>query len=138
MQEFDLKILEADSTFYDGKCVSLVVPTTEGLYGIQAHHENLVAALVIGEIKYTLSDGTVHYASNSAGLVKVEENEVLVLVESVEAAEQIDEVRALEEERESREAMLEKKSIEEYRIAQARMARAINRIKVKMKYGSKL
>ncbi len=136
MKEFDLKILEADSKFYDGKCVSLIVPTTEGLYGIQANHENMIAALVIGEIKYTLPDGSENYASVSNGLMKVENNSVLLLVESVESPDEIDENRSLEEEKQSRAELLEKKSLEEYKIAQARMARAINRLKIKKKYGS--
>ena len=51
MTEFKLKILEADSTFYDGNCISIIVPTSEGAYGIQANHENMIAAIIPGEIK---------------------------------------------------------------------------------------
>ena len=137
MTEFDLKILEADSCFYDGKCVSVVVSTTEGLYGVMAHHENMISALVIGEIKYTTPDMVEHYASISGGLMKVEDNEVLILVESIENPEDIDEERVSKEEREMSEYLLEKRSIEEYEIAQARMARAINRLKIKKKYGNR-
>lgn len=134
MNEFDLTILEADSNFYEGKCISMIVPTTEGLFGIQAHHENMIAALEIGEIKYTLPDGTEYHAAVSGGILKVENNTVLILADSVEDVAEIDEKRALREEEETRQAILEKKSIEEYKIAQARMARIINRLKLKKKY----
>ena len=138
MREFDLHILEADSVFYEGKCISLVVPTTEGLYGVQAGHENLIAAIVIGTVKYTLPDGSEHYAAISGGLLKVEDNDVLILAESCEHPEEIDENRLRKEREQAEEEIQSKRSLEEYEIAQARMARAINRLKVKKKYGSKL
>lgn len=138
MTEFTLHILEADGVFYDGNCISLVIPTTEGLYGIQAHHENMISALVTGTVKYTTPDGEEHYAAISKGMLKVEDNDVLVLTESAEHSEEIDENRAREEAEKALEEMQEKRSLEEYQIAQARMARAINRLKVKQKYGTKL
>ncbi len=138
MTEFKLTILEADSCFYEGPCVSLVVSTTEGLYGVMAHHENMISALVIGEIRFTDPEGSVHVASISGGLMKVEDNEVLILVESIEDPEDIDENRVSEEQQAVEEYLQEKRSIEEYEIAQARMARAINRLKIKKKYGSRL
>lgn len=138
MNEFDLTILEADSKFYSGKCISLIVPTTEGLWGIQALHENMIAAMVIGEMKFTLPDGTEKHAAVSGGIIKVEDNSVLILADAVEDVEEIDEKRSMKEELEAQEAMIEKRSIEEYKVAQARMARAINRLKIKKKYGSYL
>lgn len=138
MTEFMLHILEADGTFYNGSCVSIVVPTTEGLYGIQAKHENMIAAITTGTVKYTTPDGEEHYAAVAGGLIKVEDNDVLLLTESAEHSEEIDENRARKEAEAALEEMKEKKNLEEYRIAQARMARAINRLKVKQKYGTKL
>ena len=84
--------------------MSLVIPTTEGMYGIQAMHENLVAAVTIGVVKYTLPDGTRCHAAVSNGIVKVENNEVLILVESAEDPDDIDEERALQEEQMARDA----------------------------------
>lgn len=136
MNEFNLTILEADGVFYEGKCISMIVPTTVGLIGIQAHHENIISALEIGEIKYTMPDGTDVHAAVSGGLLKVENNTVLILSDAVENVNEIDEKRSIREEKEAEEAILEKRSIEEYKVAQARMARAINRLKLKKKYGS--
>lgn len=138
MTEFMLHILEADGPFYNGSCVSIVVPTTEGLYGIQAKHENMIAAITTGTVKYTTPDGEEHYAAVAGGLIKVEDNDVLLLTESAEHSEEIDENRARKEAEAALEEMKEKKNLEEYKIAQARMARAINRLKVKQKYGTKL
>ena len=135
MNEFNLHIIEADRDFYDGKCVSLVVPTTEGMYGIQAMHENLVAAISIGVIKYTLPDGTRCHAAVSNGMVKVENNNVLVLVESAEDPDDIDEERARLEAEEARDILSGKTDRLNYRAAKGMMARAVNRLKIKKRYG---
>ena len=137
MTEFSLRILEADGVFYEGGCISAVVPTSEGLYGIQANHENMIAAIVPGEIKYTLPNGEVVVAAITSGFLKMEDNELMILAEAAEHIEELDEKRINEEIKLANEEMLNKKSIEEYRVAQARMARAINRLKIRNKYGRK-
>ena len=79
MTEFKLRILEADNTFYDGNCISIIVPTSEGLYGIQANHENMIAAIVPGELKFTLPDNEVITAAITNGFLRMEDNELLIL-----------------------------------------------------------
>ena len=56
---------------------------------------------------------------------------MLVLVDSVERPEEIDAARAQREADEAREAMLQQKSRQEYQLAQASLARAMNRLRVK-------
>ncbi len=135
MNEFNLHIIEADRDFFNGKCVSLVIPTTEGMYGIQAGHENLVAAITIGVIKYTLPDGTRCHAAVSNGMVKVENNDVMILVESAEDPDEIDEERAKREEEMAREILSGRTDRLNYRAAKGIMARAVNRLKIKKRYG---
>ncbi len=135
MNEFNLRILEADKEFYNGKCVSLVVPTTEGMYGIQAMHENLVAAIDIGVVKYSLPDGTRCHAAVSNGIVKVENNEVLIIVESAEDPDEIDVVRAREEEERAKDVLSGRTDRINYRAAKGMLARAANRIKIQKRYG---
>ena len=48
MQQFQVHILAADRTFYDGPCVSLTVPTSDGELGILAHHSPIIAAVQPG------------------------------------------------------------------------------------------
>ena len=68
--------------------------------------------------------------------MKVEEGEVLVLVDSAVRPEDIDEMRQRRAADEAKEALLQKKSIEEHHAAQARLARALARLNVKNKYSS--
>lgn len=134
MAAFHVNILAADRPFYQGECESLVLPTIEGQYGIMAHHRNMIAAVVPGTMYYRLPGQPKQMAAVSAGMVKVENNEVLVLVDSAERPEDIDAIRAQRAADAAREEVLQKKSRQEGRLAQANLARAINRLKVKSHY----
>ena len=94
MQQFQVHILAADRTFYDGPCVSLTVPTSDGELGILAHHSPIIAAVQPGTLRYQAPD-------------------------------------------EAMEAILQKKSIQEYQVAQGTLARALNRLRVKSSYTGK-
>ena len=135
MNEFSLRILEVDGEFYNGQCVSIVVPTTEGSYGIQANHVNLFSALKTGTIKYTLPDGKACYAAVSGGMIKVEDNEVLILADSVESPDEIDVKRATQEQIDAQSILNEAGDYRSKITAEAMMQRAINRLKIKKRYG---
>lgn len=131
MDTFQVHILAADRTFYEGPCVSLTIPTSDGEQGILAHHSPMIAAVQPGMLRWQVPGGEVELAAVSPGMVKVEKNEVLVLVDSAERPEEIDEMRARREADEAREALLQKKSRQEHQLAQATLARALNRLRVK-------
>ena len=131
MDTFQVHILAADRTFYEGPCVSLTIPASDGELGILAHHSSMIAAVRPGTLRYRVPDQPVRLAAVSPGMVKVENNDVLVLVDSAEHPEEIDAARAQREADQAREALLQKKSRQEYQIAQATLARALNRLRVK-------
>ena len=137
MQQFQVHILAADRTFYDGPCVSLTLPTSDGELGILAHHSLIISAVQPGTLRYQAPGEDVKLAAVSPGMVKVENNEVLVLVDSAERPEEIDAARAQREADEAMEAILQKKSIQEYQVAQGTLARALNRLRVKSSYTGK-
>ena len=125
---FHLRVLASDRAFYDGDCESLTVPVSDGELGILAHHSNLVAAVVPGALRARLPDGRFAEAAISGGLLKVEDGDVLLLADSVERPEEIDASRASA--RRAREALLQRRSVQGYRGAQAHLARALNRLKL--------
>ena len=131
MEVFQAHILAPDRTFYEGPCLQLTIPTSDGEQGILAHHSDMIAAVLPGTLRYQTPESPVQLAAVSSGMVKVEKNEVLVLVDSVERPEEIDAARARREADEAREAILQKKSRQEYQLAQASLARAMNRLRVK-------
>ena len=131
MDTFQVHILAADQTFYEGPCLSLTIPASDGELGILAHHSPMIAAVKPGTLRYQVPGEEPRLAAISPGIVKVEKDDVLVLVDSAERPEDIDVVRAQREADEAREALLQKRSRQEHQIAQATLARALNRMRVK-------
>lgn len=131
MESFQVHILAADQTFYEGPCVSLTIPASDGELGILANHSPMIAAVKPGTLRYQVPGEEPRLAAISPGMMKVEKNDVLVLVDSAERPEDIDAVRAQREADEAREALLQKRSRQEHQIAQATLARALNRLRVK-------
>ena len=131
MNSFDISILAADKPFFNGKCESIIIPTSDGLYGIWANHQNLISDIIPGMLEMRKQNGETVIAAVSEGIVKVEDGNVLVLVDTIELPEAIDINRATSKADSAHEELLQKRSIRDYYQAQARMARALNRMKVK-------
>jgi F-type H+-transporting ATPase subunit epsilon len=136
MNTFYMNILAADKPFYTGSCESLIVPSLQGKYGIMANHSNIIIAVIPGALFYRPPGEETKVVAVSHGLVKVENNKVLVLVDSAERPEDIDDNRAKHAAEAAREAILHSKSKQEYYAAQARLARAMSRLLVKNNYGA--
>lgn len=131
MKTFKTRIYEADSTFFEGELESLIIPTSGGEYGVLASHRNAVFAIVPGIIKYRPKDSEMLFAAVSEGMMRIENGDVLILVNTAEHPDEIDETRARERAEEAKEIMLQKKSIEEYYQAEATLRRAMIRLRVK-------
>ncbi len=134
MNTFQVSILASDKVFYEGPCESLRFPGIDGFYGVLAHHRNMITAIVPGTLTYRVPGGEEQAAAVSEGMIRVENNHVLILVDTIERPEEIDANRARRDAEEAQEIILQKQSIQSYYTAQARMARALNRLKVKADY----
>lgn len=130
---FNLRILAADRPFFEGECASLRVQLEDGQYGVLAGHAPLVAAIVPGVMYFTLPDGVTETVYVSDGILRVDRKDVLVLTSTAERPDEIDAKRAERSLEAAREAILHRKTEEEYKQAEARLARAIARLKAKGK-----
>lgn len=135
MSTFRLRILESDRPFFEGECESLIFPAADGQYGVLANHRNLIAAVVPGELRFRLPDQSEQVAAVSAGMVKIEDGDVLVLVDSAERPEEIDANRASRAKALAKEKLLQNKDPRDRSLAQAELARAVNRLNISAKSG---
>ena len=137
MNTFSLKILAAERVFYDGACASLTVPTLDGLYGVQAKHEDVILAVAPGMLTVKTDTGEEIVAAVSLGVLKMEDNEALLLADTVERADEIDERRAEQAAAWAKAELLGKKSAQEQRLAEQHMARALSRLKTAQHRGGR-
>ena len=131
MSAFHARILTAERVFFDGECEALTFPTTDGLFGLLAHHAPLVCAVVPGELTIRKADGGVLTAAVAAGMLRFRDNEALLLTDTAEPPEEIDLRRAERAALAAKEALRHKQSAREYREAEIRLSRAISRMNVK-------
>ena len=127
---FHLDILAASVPFYRGDCVSLVIPTEDGEIGVLAGHCRSVGAVSAGELRFETADGEHRRAAVAPGIVKIDGQRVLLLVDAAERPEDIDVNRALRAREEAEEQLRQKRSMAEYQLAQGNLARALNRLRV--------
>lgn len=130
MKPFRLKILAADHVFFDGETESLVIPTLDGKYGVMANHANAVIAVTPGTVERAEGEER-HVAFVSNGIAKIENGEVLLLVEAAERPDEIDEARARRAWEEANDEIRVHKSKYDVRAAEVKIARALNRLKAK-------
>ena len=130
MSGFSLRIIASDHIFYDGSCEILTVPAHDGPVSILAHHEAMMMATQEGEVRFRPAGSTEwQEAIVGIGIVQVVNNRALVIVDSAERPEDIDVRRAQEALERAEEQMRQKQSLQEFKMAQASMARALSRLK---------
>lgn len=130
MAKFWLKIIASDHVFYNGKCQMLVVPGLYGEKGIMAHHEAMIMATREGTVRFRPEEAQEWTkAVVGQGIVQVVNNRVTIIVDTAERPEDIDEARAKRALERAQEQMRQKQSIQEYKMSQASMARALTRLK---------
>lgn len=76
---FKLLIVTPEEKFYTGDVLSLNCKTTEGWRGILANHCAMITGLVPGTTKFKDCEDKEHEVEMASGILKVKENEVIML-----------------------------------------------------------
>ena len=89
----DLTIVTPSGTAYRGDVDSVVLPGSEGYFGVLPGHERFLCPLRTGEVQIHTGNQTI-YAAACEGFADVSAEQVIVLVDSCELAADIDSARA--------------------------------------------
>ncbi len=85
MDKFKLEILTPNGVIYDGDAISVVLPGEEGEFGVLAHHASLTTLLTSGVVDVEKEDKSVEAIVINWGVVQVDEEKVIILVEGAAA-----------------------------------------------------
>jgi len=85
MDKFKLEILTPNGEIFDGEVLSVTLPGEEGEFGVLAHHSSLTTLLTSGVIDIEKEDKKVESVLINWGVVQVDEEKVVVLVEGAVA-----------------------------------------------------
>lgn len=127
MTPFKLEIITPEKKFFDGETEQIIVRTTVGDVGILNGHEPYCAALGIGQMRIMI-DGNFRHAATSGGIIKVNNEKTVILVDSCEWADEIDIQRAEHAKENAEDRMKSAESDRQIRMAEMKLKRALNRI----------
>lgn len=126
-----LRILTPEGTAFDGVASIVVAQSVEGEVGILPRHAPLIAFLKVGETRIKDLDDEETIFATSEGYLSVEEDQVLILVEQAERADEIDVAKVQAELEAAQRQLAEAGDDESLRdVAQAAVNRAENRMRV--------
>ena len=133
MKTFYLEILSPERTFYEGECLSLTVPISDGIIGIMADHTPLTAAINDGEITFLKPNNEQINCAVMRGMIHVTDNKAQVLCEAVLSPEEIDEEEEKRNADEAAFAMKKQQSKKDFIMWQLSFNKSVNRLKIKNK-----
>ena len=90
----ELVIVTPQGQAFNDEVETVVLPGTEGDFGVLPGHEALLATLRVGALELTLPSGQKRVAAVSRGYAEVLDDVVTVMVGSCEFADEIDRERA--------------------------------------------
>ncbi len=85
MDTFRLEILTPNGEIFNGEVLSVTLPGEEGEFGVLAHHSSLTTLLTSGVIDIEKTDKKIESVLINWGVVQVDEEKVVVLVEGAVA-----------------------------------------------------
>jgi len=128
-----LTIVTPQRKLVDDKVDEVVLPGSEGYFGVLPGHAPLLASLSVGEITYRQGPASKHVAV-AWGFVEVLADQVSVLADIAERAEDIDLERARKA-AERAEALLKKGTDVDWDMARVALDKSMIRIQVAGKRG---
>lgn len=130
MSTIRLEIVTAERMLLSEEVEYVSAPGVDGVLGILPRHAPLLTALTVGELRYKKGGQEIAFAIGG-GFMEVRPNQVIVLADVAESADEIDEQRAEAARKRAQELLKEKPrgDVEFARIEQA-LRRAELRLKV--------
>ena len=126
---FHLQVVTPTGPKLDSQVESVIVTTTEGDVEVLCNHIGYMAAIPVGKIKVR-QDGKTQKGAVAGGFIRVQKDKTVIAVESCEWGHEIDLPRA-QLSKERAERILQGNSSEnEIKLAEYRLKKALNRIKV--------
>ncbi|MDO4539559.1 MAG: F0F1 ATP synthase subunit epsilon [Syntrophomonadaceae bacterium] len=131
---FALEVITPEKILFRDEAQFAVVPEITGELGVLKNHAPVLAALKTGVLRYTDTGGTVHKMAVNGGFMEVVYNEVKVLTETAERAEDIDVARAMAARDRAMQRLQARDDGVNVTRAEAALQRSISRLKAAGKY----
>ena len=127
--EFAVRVITPDRTFFEGTATMVEFNTTEGEIGIYKHHIPMTVIVKPGVL--TITGEEVKKAALHSGFVEILGDSVTILAEVIEWPDEIDEMRAAAARERAEKRLTERDPKTDIARAETSLLRAMARINVK-------
>jgi F-type H+-transporting ATPase subunit epsilon len=136
MASLKFKIITPERVVYENDIAQVTLPTTSGEITILPGHMPLISILSAGEMRIVDANGEQPIAVASGCIEVRPNNDIIILADNAERAEEIDIARAEEARQRAEEQMKQIVSVQDVDFArlEAVMERELNRVRVGKKY----
>jgi len=136
MNNISFKIITPEKLVYEDSVSQVTLPTASGQITVLEDHIPLVSILSVGELYTKKENGEEVFLSVAGGFVKIANNQVSVLADTAERAEDIDLEKAQEAKQKAEEALEKARNEEDvdYTALMAKIEKELARVKVARKY----
>jgi F-type H+-transporting ATPase subunit epsilon len=129
-----LEIVTPDRSVAHGEVDEVVVPGSEGSFGVLPGHTPMLATLTVGEIEYRRGNET-SYAAVSFGFAEVLPDRVTILAQIAEVGDEIDVTRAEAAVKRARERLARPAVELDYERARLSLLKSLVRLQVATRRG---
>lgn len=134
MAELNVEIITPDKVVFKGEIISVTVPGVKGRFQVLINHAPLVSIFNIGMIEVVTPGKDPSYYATGGGTIEVLNNNVLILADSLELADDIDVERAKNARQRAEERLDKKEEGTDIERAENALKRAINRLNIVEKH----
>jgi F-type H+-transporting ATPase subunit epsilon len=128
-ETFHAQILTPNGKLFEGEVRGVQVPGVEGSFEMRVDHAPIISILDIGQVRILTDKSDMQYFAVSGGFVEMNNNQLTLLAEAAERAEDIDIERAEKAKERALEELMNRK--EDKKEVELALERAENRLKLK-------
>ncbi len=129
MSHLNIDVVTPKGIKFSGEAISCTAPGWGGEFQILKDHASMVTQLKIGSLSFE-TDGKKKIMATSGGYLEVQHNNISVIAETAEWADEIKVDRARESEKRARQRLRDHNQDFDVDRARLALARALNRINV--------
>lgn len=132
--KLQITVVTPEKKLLEQEADEIVIPTTEGEIAVLPEHISLLSQIAPGTLQIKLN-GKTETLAVMGGFIEVGHNKVIILADYAVHAKDISEGKAQEAKERAERAMKDKKSGNEFKVAQDEFIKAILELKVAKKAG---
>ncbi|MEA3475478.1 MAG: ATP synthase F1 subunit epsilon [Candidatus Cloacimonadota bacterium] len=122
-----LKITTPLGVFFEEDIDEIVIPGSEGYFGVQYGHTPFITSIIPGILTVYYKEAQEKYSIHN-GFVIVDIDKISILTEIIESPKEIDKHRAEKAKKRAERRLREKKEDTDFRRAEAALRRAVARL----------